>query len=233
MSKRRPQRSGKPHQPGAIPEKPRQPDAIAVAKKERRLLAQAGRRREEQREHRNALLRRWGILGAAIAVFLLAGLLVVKSIGAGVTVSGDLRDGGHLDAFTLPALQGSGTISYASFKDKPVVLNFFASWCPFCIAEKPGFEQVHQKLGSKVQFLGVSQSDSVEASVQLMRQTGISYPTASDSQGSLFHAFGGLAMPVTVFIKPGGQISEIHTGQLDPTTLSSLIARYFGPQYAG
>ncbi len=233
MGKRRPQRSGNPHHPDAIPAKPRLPDAIGVAKKERRLQARAARRRDEQRERRNFLLRRWGIIGGAIAVFLLAGFLVVRSLGGGVTVSGDLRDGGHLGGFSLPALQGSGTVSYASFQDKPLVLNFFASWCPFCIAEMPGFEQVHQKLGSKVQFLGVSQSDSAAASVQLMRQTGITYLTASDSQGSLFHAFGGLSMPVTVFIKPGGQISEIHTGSLDPATLSSLIARYFGPQDAG
>jgi thiol-disulfide isomerase/thioredoxin len=230
MGKRRPQRSGNPHQPDAIPPKP---DAIAVAKKERRLQARAARRRDAQRERRNFLLRRWGIIGGAIAVFLLAGFLVVRSVGGGVTVSGDLRDGGHLEAFTMPALQGSGTVSYSSFQDKPLVLNFFASWCPFCVAEMPGFEQVHQKLGSKVQFLGVSQSDSAPASVQLARQTGITYLTASDSQGALFHAFGGLSMPVTVFIKPGGHIAEIHSGSLDPATLSSLIARYFGQPDAG
>lgn len=230
MNRRRRQPS--PLQPDAPQMERRQRDARAVAKHERRLQARADRRREEERQNRLALFKRGGMIGGALAVVLLTGFLIVRSLGGGVTVSGDLRDGGHLDAFTLPALQGSGTISYASYQDKPLVLNFFASWCPACIGEMPGFEQVHRTLGSKVQFLGVSQSDSSSASIQLAGQTGITYPTASDSQGSLFRAFGGLGMPVTIFIKPGGQIAEIHTGSLDPTTLSSLIVEHFGQQYA-
>lgn len=232
MSKKRRRQLAKPQQPDALQPQLQQRDARANAKQERRLEARAERRRVEQREHRYALFKRWGLIGGALAVVLLAGFLLVKSLGGGVSVSGDLRDGGHLDALALPALQGSATISYASYQNKPLVLNFFASWCPVCIGEMPGFERVHQRLGSKVQFLGVSQSDSSSASIQLAQRTGITYPTAIDSQGSLFHAFGGLGMPVTVFIKPGGQIAEIHTGQLDTTTLSSLIAKYFGQDTA-
>jgi len=142
-------------------------------------------------------------------------------------VAGNLRDGGKLDSFSLPRLEGAGTITYASLQEKPLVLNFFASWCPFCISEMPAFEQVNQRLGSRVQFLGVSQSDGKQASSNLAHQTGISYPTAIDAQGSLFRAFGGSGMPVTVFIRPGGQIAEIHTGALDQAALTSLIQRYF------
>lgn len=179
------------------------------------------------------LLKRWGI-GVAVATGLLAiGFLVVQSTGGGVTVAGDLRPGGQLQSFSLPSLQGSGAVSYDSLSDKPLVLNFFASWCPFCVGEMPGFERVHQALGSKVTFLGVAQSDgSRQASRDLAHQTGVTYLTAVDEQGSLFRAFGGLSMPVTVFIKPHGQIAEIHTGALDPPTLQTLIIRYFGQQYA-
>jgi thiol-disulfide isomerase/thioredoxin len=138
-----------------------------------------------------------------------------------------------VQSFTLPALQSPGTLTYDSLKDRPLVINFFASWCPYCVAEMPGFQRVHQALGSKVTFLGVSQTDNSKgASVDLAHRTGITYQTALDAQGSLFRAFGGMGMPVTVFVKPGGQIAEIHTGPLDPPQLSNLIVQYFGPTYA-
>jgi len=179
------------------------------------------------------LLKGWGIGVAVVAGLLAIGFFVVRSTGGGVTVAGDLRPGGRLQSFSLPSLQGSGMVTYDSLRDKPVVLNFFATWCPFCVGEMPGFEQVHQALGPKVTFLGVAQSDtSPQASRDLARRTGVSYLTAVDAQGSLFRAFGGLSMPVTVFIKPGGQIAEIHSGALDPPTLQALIVQHFGQQYA-
>lgn len=159
------------------------------------------------------------------------GFLVVRGAGGGVTFSGDLSVGGRVEAFALPALESDGTVSYDQFRGRPLVLNFFASWCPYCIAEMPGFERVHQQLGPKVSFLGVSQSDPKNASIDLVRQTGITYATAMDPQGSLFRAFGGLSMPVTVFIAPDGQVVDVHSGQINPPELLQFISTYFGEEY--
>jgi len=197
------------------------------AKKERRRQVREARKLEVKRQERVTSLRRLGFWFAGIVAVLAIIFFIVRGTGGGVSVAGNLRDGGKLDSFSLPRLEGAGTITYASLQEKPLVLNFFASWCPFCISEMPAFEQVNQRLGSRVQFLGVSQSDGKQASSNLAHQTGISYPTAIDAQGSLFRAFGGSGMPVTVFIRPGGQIAEIHTGALDQAALTSLIQRYF------
>ncbi len=202
-------------------------DPRAAAKKEHRKQARDARKLDLKRQGRLAAFRRIGFWLAGIAAVVAIVFFVVQGTGGGVSVAGNLQDGGKLESFSLPRLEGSGTVTYASLQDKPLVLNFFASWCPFCISEMPAFEQVHQSLGSRVQFLGVSQSDGKQASSNLAHQTGITYSTAIDAQGSLFRAFGGSGMPVTVFIRPGGQIAEIHTGALDQATLSSLIQRYF------
>lgn len=205
----------------------------SLDKKARRVEAQAARARERGHERQVTLLKRWGIGLGIAAVVALVGFGIVQSTGGGVSVSGDLRPGGTLQSFTLPALQSQGTVTYDLLKDRPLVINFFASWCPYCVAEMPGFQRVHQALGSKVTFLGVSQTDNSKgASVDLAHRTGITYQTALDAQGSLFRAFGGVGMPVTVFVKPGGQIAEIHTGPLDPPQLLNLIVQYFGPTYA-
>ncbi len=233
MSKRRrPAHNPRGHPvPAAPPVRPADPRALD--KKARRVEAQAARARDRRHDRRVTLLKRWGIGVGIAAVIALVGFGLVQSTGGGVAVSGDLRPGGTLQSFTLPALQNSGTVSYDSLKDRPLVLNFFASWCPYCVGEMPGFQRVHQALGSKVTILGVSQSDnSKQASIDLANRTGITYQTAFDGQGALFRAFGGLSMPVTVFVKPGGQIAEIHAGALGASELEGLIVQYFGPTYA-
>ncbi len=203
------------------------PTPKALAKKERKQQAREARKVELRRQHRAMSLKRIGAWSGLVVAIAVALFFVLRTSGGGVSFSGDRN---KVDAFSLPELQGSGTVSYASLRDRPLVLNFFASWCPFCISEMPGFENVHKALGSRVEFLGVSQSDAKQASINLMRQTAITYPTAIDRDGVLFHSFGGNAMPVTVFIRPGGQIAEVHTGPLDETGLKSLITQYFGVQ---
>jgi cytochrome c biogenesis protein CcmG/thiol:disulfide interchange protein DsbE len=165
---------------------------------------------------------------AAIVVGLGLILLVVRSGSGGVAFAGDIRTGGTLQSLRLPALEGGGTLSYDRFRSKPLVLNFFASWCPNCIAEMPGFQQVHQRLGSKVAFLGVSQSDTKSGSIDLARQTGVRYPLAIDANGEFYRATGSTGMPTTLFIAPGGRITYIQVGAFDPGSLQQAIRQYLG-----
>jgi thiol-disulfide isomerase/thioredoxin len=159
----------------------------------------------------------------------LAALSVLsRSSVTGVSYAGDLREGGTLEQLTLPNLEGEGRVDYRELGDRPLVINFFASWCPACIAEMPGFEEVHERLDGRVGFLGVSQSDSRSASVDLVHETAITYPTAYDASGGFFRAVRAFGMPTTLFIMPGGRIVDIHVGPIDPATLESLIATNLG-----
>jgi thiol-disulfide isomerase/thioredoxin len=166
----------------------------------------------------------------AAALVAAAGLVfvVVQGGSGGVAFAGDIRTGGTLQSLRLPALKGSGTVSYDQFRSKPLVLNFFASWCPNCIAEMPGFQQVHEQLASKVAFLGVSQSDSKSGSIDLAKETGVHYPLGIDANGAFFRATGSTGMPTTIFILPGGQIAFIQVGALDAGSLRQAIEQYFG-----
>src|SRR5919198_1035103 len=197
-------------------------------KEQRRAEARRARQRTLRRQSRARLLRRAGGIAAAIAVA--AGLIVavVRGGSGGVAFAGDIRTGGTLESLRLPALEGGGPLNYDQFRSKPLVLNFFASWCPNCIAEMPGFQQVHQRLGAKVAFLGVSQSDSKSGSIDLARQTGVRYPLAIDSNGAFYRATGSAGMPTTLFIAPGGRIAYIQVGALDAGSLEQAIHQYPG-----
>jgi thiol-disulfide isomerase/thioredoxin len=207
----------------------RGPDPRGEAKRERRAAAKAAR---QLRARRAQTVRRVRVAAAAV---VLAGAAMALGLGlvrdlepSGVAFAGDLRAGGRLEELRLPKLEGEGVVEYASYSDRPLVINFFASWCPTCIGEMPDFERVHRLLGDDVAFLGVSQSDPRGASIELARETGITYDTAIDEQGEFFRAVGGLGMPTTVFVRPGGEIADVWVGGLDARTLQDLVAEHFG-----
>lgn len=207
----------------------RDPDLKAEAKRERRAAAKAAL---ERRTRRARLVTRAKMAALAL-VLVAAGVALAVGLfrdlqPSGVAFAGDLRRGGTLEELRLPQLEGDGAIDYADYADRPLVINFFASWCPFCIAEMPDFEHVHRLLGDDVAFLGVSQSDARGASIDLARETGITYDTAIDERGEFFRAVGGQGMPTTIFVRPGGEIADVWVGPLSADGLQERVADLFG-----
>jgi cytochrome c biogenesis protein CcmG/thiol:disulfide interchange protein DsbE len=144
-----------------------------------------------------------------------------------VVVEGVAAVGRPAPRVELPGLRG-GRVRLADLRGRPVVLNFWASWCPPCLAEMPEFERVHRRLGARVAFLGVNQRDQAQAAERLARSTGVTYPLAADPAGRAFDAFGGLGMPTTVLIGADGTVADIFAGQLDETLLSERIRSVLG-----
>jgi len=200
----------------------------SAAKRARRELARLDRQKAIRRQHRVRRARTIAVSLALATALAGVGLHLIRSSPAGVLFAGDFRAGGTLQSLRLPSLEGSGTIDYRQFKGKPLVINFFASWCPFCVGEMPGFQQVHMQLGNRVAFLGISQSDSRGASVALAHKTGITYPAAIDANGAFFNAVGTGGMPTTLFVESGGRIAYVQVGPLDAATLRKYIGQYLG-----
>lgn len=165
---------------------------------------------------------------SAAAALMLAGRLVgPQPSTAGVVVEGVAVVGRPAPRVELPGLWG-GWVRLADLRGRPVVLNFWASWCPPCLAEMPEFQRVHRRLGDRVAFLGVNQRDQAQAAEELARSTGVTYPLAVDTAGRSFDAFGGLGMPTTVLIGADGTVADIFAGQLDEPLLRERIRRYLG-----
>ena len=168
--------------------------------------------------------------GVAIAGLGVAGLVVgvqdkPATTSSGITQPGNGRQAAPID---LPRLNGEGTVSLAAFRGKPVVVNFFASWCVPCRAEMPAFQAVSTQLKDKVVFLGVNHNDDRKGGLQLMADTGVQYPTGYDPDGHVAAAYGLLGMPSTLFISPDGRLLETHAGQLTREKLEESINRLFG-----
>lgn len=111
---------------------------------------------------------------------------------------------------------------------KPVVLNFFASWCAPCLTEMPGFEAVHQSLGDQVTMVGMAYDDQPEDALDTVERTGVTYPTYSDLEGTAITYFGGLAMPTTVFIDASGEVKDVVSRPLGEDELRDEISDLLG-----
>ncbi len=166
----------------------------------------------------------WSVL--ALAAVGLLGFGLLRSSQSGVLVRGDVELGAEAPRVEMASFDG-GTVNLAQFEGKPLVMNFWASWCPQCVAEMPDFERVFQDLKGDVQFLGVNQSDNRSSAEDLALETGVTYPLAADPNGEVFTAFRGAGMPTTVFIDGDGRVVDVVTGQLSAEQLREYIERSF------
>jgi peroxiredoxin len=178
--------------------------------------------------------RRVGPVRLAVGVgVVLAGLLGAVGLAgqpgttAAAVVEGVAGTGRPAPRVELPDFQGR-RVRLADLRGRPVVVNFWASWCPGCAAEMPDFERVHRRLGDQVAFLGIAQRDTPGRASASARRTGVTYQLAVDASGRAFDAFGSRGMPTTVLIRADGTVAEVVTGQLDEERLTEQIRRHLG-----
>lgn len=116
------------------------------------------------------------------------------------------------------------TATLSDWEGQPLVLNFWASWCPPCVGEMgDAFEPAHQEHGDQVAFLGVNVQDNRDLALDVVEQTGVTYDLADDPDGQLFAQLGGFGMPTTVFISADGKVVDTHSGALTREQLDAEI----------
>lgn len=183
------------------------------------------RTEDAQRQARN---RRFvWIGGGVLGLALLVGFLFASPSPEGAaTVEGEASTDAAAPAVEMVGFNGE-TVALADFTGTAVVLNFWASWCPFCVAEMPDFEDVSNAHADQVAFIGVNLQDDAGAADSLAIETGVTYQLARDPQGVVYSAFGGIGMPTTVFIDAEGIVRDVVTGQLSRADLEAKIDQHF------
>jgi len=165
------------------------------------------------------------------SVLALAALVVlVGAVALNVSDRDSLTDRGRAGSEReLPtaefALFEGGAASFADFEGKPLVVNFWASWCPACVNELPEFQEAHERIGDEVTFIGVAVRDPRRASEALAGEVGLTYTLADDPNGDLFRSLDLIAMPSTLFISPDGEVQEVFAGQLTGEALQERVDR--------
>ncbi len=121
---------------------------------------------------------------------------------------------------------GKSVLSLSNFKGKPVVLNFWASWCEPCKEEAPLLESTWKRLqaqGKDVVFLGIDYQEASNDGLSFLQLYSITYPAVLDASGSVAIKYSVTALPQTIFINRNGTVMSRVPKELTAQALSSNL----------
>jgi cytochrome c biogenesis protein CcmG, thiol:disulfide interchange protein DsbE len=175
--------------------------------------------------------------GRRLAITTSAGVLaVIAAIAAIGSTSGGAAKvpvAPQAPAFTLPTLGSSGHsgghISLAGFAGKPLIINFFASWCQPCQKETPLLAKFYRSAHGSITLIGVDANDKASAALKFIHTAGVSYPVAFDPYP--MHttiSFGVDALPQTFFLDARHRIVKLVRGAVTEQELKAGVAQITG-----
>lgn len=171
------------------------------------------------------------VLAGAVGALVLAGAISLAFFHHSSTAGYRTTTQG----WVLPRLGSSGDVSLASLKGRPVIVNFFASWCTVCAGELPVFTKDAVALKGKVAVIEVNALETGNGTAfaqqyQLAQSVTAVAKDVGGSQGDgLYQSLGGTGtMPMTAFYNAQGHLISTHVGGFDAGSLASTVRQIYG-----
>ncbi len=172
----------------------------------------------------------WKLVAAASGILLVGFIVFVatrphhpRSVSYPVTPPVTLAAGSEAPGFALPRLGGGPPVSLTSFRGKPTVVNFFASWCSECKRELSAFAALAHRTAGQVNVVGVDSNDTESAAASVVAQAGVGYPIAVDGTATVATAYLINALPVTAFLDAQGRVVHVALGRQPLATLEHWV----------
>ena len=153
------------------------------------------------------------------------------------TASGDSEpDSDELSTapdFTVYDIDGN-EVKLSDYFGKPIVLNFWASWCGPCKSEMPEFNEMYSELDGEVIFLMVNMTDgsreTVESASEYVSEEGFSFPVMYDTAQDAAYTYAVYSLPTTYFLDDEGYLIARAVGAIDKDTLQQGIDMIYTPE---
>ncbi len=165
--------------------------------------------------------KQWWILSTIIVLAIIA---IIQSTTASTEELP--KTGYQAPNFSLKALDGQ-TYSLQSLNGKPVVINFWASWCGPCKIEAPELVRLYDKYKARIEIyaVNVTASDSIEGAKAFAQDYVFQFPVLIDEKGEVAQKYAIRPIPTTLFVNSEGIIIEQVIGLVDPQTMESKFRR--------
>ena len=134
--------------------------------------------------------------------------------------------------FTVLDMEGNER-KLSEFIGKPIILNFWASWCGPCQMEMPDFDAAYKQYGNEIHFLMVncttSSRETIDTAKALIADEGYTFPVYFDTTGQASGIYGAYSIPLSFFIDSEGYVKGYAQGAIDADTLQIGIDRIYTP----
>jgi cytochrome c biogenesis protein CcmG/thiol:disulfide interchange protein DsbE len=168
-------------------------------------------------------VRRHRLASAVIAVCVAASLAAIVWAGTGSPAAPAADPAAP--AFSFPVLGHSGQqISLSDYAGKPLIVNFFASWCTPCQKETPLLARFYRAEHGKVALVGLDENDVVGNALAFTRAKGVTYPIGWDPQLTAAYSYGVGGLPQTFFLNAKHHIVDRIYGAVTQADLSKGVA---------
>jgi len=170
--------------------------------------------------------KRWNLLLLVLLLVGIAWIWVNRIPGDAATVSASLPPAparGHpAPDFSLTTLAGE-PFTLSELQGTPVVLNFWATWCPPCRAEMPELQAASERLAGEVAIIGVNQAEAPADVAAFVAGLGLTFPMPLDVDAEASRLYAVRSLPTTLFIDREGVIRQIQVGPVTEATLQQLL----------
>ena len=173
--------------------------------------------------------KRWHILMAAMLLVGLAWIWVNRLPSGNAEAVGlpPAPAVGHpAPDFSLPTVDG-GMVTLSELRGTPVVLNFWATWCPPCRAELPELQAASLRYADKIAIIGVNQVESVGLVAAFVSDMGLTFAIPLDAQGQVSRFYQVRSLPTSFFIDRDGVIRQMQIGPVTEATLVQLLGTVY------
>ncbi|MBD5635112.1 MAG: TlpA family protein disulfide reductase, partial [Candidatus Eremiobacteraeota bacterium] len=118
---------------------------------------------------------------------------------------------------------GDGPRRLETLFGRPVVLNFWASWCEPCRAELAAFATLRKTYGNSVHLVTISEDATPGAAAAFLRASGIDAIAIDDPDRKIFDLYSVVPIPVTLVLAPAGAVTHVSVGQIDWPELEAAV----------
>lgn len=129
--------------------------------------------------------------------------------------------------FSYKELSSGKTMRLSDLKDKPVFINFWATWCPPCVGELPHIEKKYAEYKDRMHFIILSVDDNEQEPARFIQSKGYSFPAAYGDHQALGRAYGIDAIPASYIISADGRIVARTVGSMNESSLDTFLQKAF------